>query len=815
MSYTISQIVTILGADARLATPGTAIVHLLTDSRRLSFPETSLFFALETPLRSGFDFVDELYRKGVRNFVVNNAHHIPSDISDANILKVPDTLEALQTLAQYHRAQYKFPIIGITGSNGKTIVKEWLNQLLSPDWDIVRTPRSFNSQIGVPLSVWEIKAENNLGVFEAGISLPGEMERLQKIIQPTIGILTNIGAAHDEGFQNREEKLLEKLQLFKNCKTVIMPSQYVPATHQLSAAIFSWGKEENNNLQIKNIAIERANTTITAHYQSKEITITIPFTDEAYIENAISCWCLLLLFDMEEHTTQKRMLQLQSVDMRLQIVPALNNCTLINDSYSFDINSFNIALSFLRQQNIEQAVIISDLAYYDERNYAAIAALLEQNHIVRVVAIGHSWQMLQDLLQGKFRRLDIFPDVQAFLDNIQTLNFNREAILLKGARKYSFERIARFLSNSVHQTRLEINIPALAHNLQLYRKYIAPETKIAAMVKAFGYGCGSIEVAAMAQYYHVDYLAVAYADEGIALRNSGITLPIMVMNFDEEAFDAIVNHDLEPNIFSFRIYHAFHHFLQNQGLKNYPIHFKIDTGMHRLGFELEEILAIVQLLTTNNTMHVRSAFSHFVASEDPNEDAFTRQQVRFFLEGIKILEQGLGYRFIRHIANTSGIVRFPEYQLDMVRLGIGLYGIDSANLIQDKIENVATLITTIAQIHKVKAGDTVGYNRKGKIHRDATIATIRIGYADGLNRKLGNGNGSVFIKGHRAPILGNICMDMAMVDITDIPNVYEGDSVEIFGPHISISEVAKATGTIAYEILTSIGQRIKRVYIEE
>ena len=820
MPYTITHIAQVLDANTDLYAPKDCIAHLLTDSRKLSFPDSSLFFAIETPLRSGSEFVPELFDNGVRNFVLNKNYNIPPHIlTRANILLVDDTLQALQKLAKYHRKQYNIPVIGITGSNGKTIVKEWLNQLLSPDYDIVRTPRSYNSQIGVPLSIWEIKSSNSLGIFEAGISQPGEMERLEKIIQPSIGILTNIGSAHDEGFTNKEEKFLEKTKLFQHCDTIITAASYWTSFKKEnnfpSSNLFTWGMEDINTLQIKETNTSHSTTTITAKYHSDIVEITIPFSDKASIENAIHCWCTLLSLGIDHKSIQERMLQLRPVDMRLQIVPALNNCTLINDSYSFDINSLNIALSFLRQQKIEQTVIISDLAFYDLDNYKSIVSLLEKNHINRVIAIGETWEKLYTLLDKKFRKVDIFPSVQSFLDHIPNLNFNREAILLKGARKFSFERIARFLSNSVHQTRLEISIPALAHNLQLYRKYIRPETKIVAMVKAFGYGCGSIEVATMAQYYHVDYLAVAYADEGIALRNSGISLPIMIMNFDEEAFEAIINYNLEPNIFSLKIYSSFHHFLSEQGIKDYPIHFKIDTGMRRLGFELDEISEMAKLLHNNKTMHVRSAFSHFVASEDPNEDEFTRTQVNQFLEGVNLLEKGIHYKVIKHIANTAAIVRFPEYQFDMVRLGIGLYGVDSAHHIQDSLENVATLVTTIAQIHKIKSGDTVGYNRKGKVYRDSTIATIRIGYADGLNRKLGNGNGHVFIKGAKAPIIGNICMDMAMVDITDIKDVYEGDSVEIFGENISVSEVAKSIDTIPYEILTSIGQRIKRVYVEE
>lgn len=821
MSYTIKNISSLLpSAAVSFFNENAEIQQLLTDSRRLNFPKTTLFFAIETKLRDGHNYVTELFNQGVRNFVVQKGKNISAQVSQsANLIYVNQPLDALQLLVAFHRSKFNIPVIGITGSNGKTIVKEWLNQLLVNDFDIVRTPRSYNSQIGVPLSVWEMSAENNLGIFEAGISLPGEMERLEKIIQPNIGIFTNIGNAHDEGFKNRAEKIAEKFKLFKNVQLLILPADNTEVLHLaeylLSCKLFTWGKYDKANLQILDIEVKESQTSIKAKYKKESHQITIPFTDEASIQNALTCWATLICMDISADIIAERMQSLRPIDMRLEIKSALNNCTLINDSYSFDINSLGIALSFLQQQKIHKTVIISDLAYFDENLYRTIVNLLSQKDIYRVITIGPSWYKLQYLLHGKFEKINSLKSVEQFLANYQTFNLRDEAILLKGARKYAFEQIAKILENQVHQTRMEISIPALAHNLQEYRKYIQPETKIMAMVKASGYGSGSIEVATMAQFYHVNYLAVAYADEGVALRNSGISIPIAVMNFDEEAFETIVIHHLEPNIFSFKIYLAFHQYLVNQGIKNYPIHLKIDTGMHRLGFELEEMGKIVALLNEHNTMVVKSAFTHFVASEDPNEDAFTHQQANIFLAAIRILEDGIGYKFIRHIANSSAIIRFPQYHFDMVRLGIGLYGVDSSSLHQDTLETVATLISTIAQIHNVKAGETIGYNRRGKVDRDSKIATIRIGYADGLNRKLGNLNGSVFIQGKLAPLIGNICMDMAMVDITDIENVHEGDAVEIFGKNLPVWDVAKQIGTISYEVLTSVGQRIKRVYIEE
>lgn len=819
MAFNIQKIASLIGGKNILRQPDMMIHYLLIDSRRLTFPASTLFFAIKTDTRDGNDYILDLYEKGNRNFIISEEIDY-SLYPKANFILCTDTTTALQTIVTAHRLEYSYPVIGITGSNGKTIVKEWLNKLLYPDYNILRSPRSYNSQIGVPLSVWEMSDDYNLAIFEAGISEPGEMIHLQKIIEPNIGILTNIGSAHDEGFVNREEKTKEKVILFKDCPILFLNKDDL-ATYNIAAKelpntqLLTWGKSVDADLQITKIETVHTHTHLTAIYQKQPIAIEIPFSDEASIDNIITCWRVLLHLNIPNKIIAERVKTLTAVDMRLQIVSAMNHCTLINDSYSFDVNSLSIALDFLAQQKIKQTVIISDLAYFDLHNYEAIAHLLVQKNIQRVIAIGKEWERHAYLLNAHIKEVEFFPSPEIFIQAFSSIKFQKEAILLKGARLFHFERFVPLLEEKIHQTRLEINVSALAHNLKQYRKYIKPTTKLMAMVKASGYGSGSVEVAALGQFYHVDYLTVAYADEGVQLRNAGISIPIVIMNVDEVSFDTLIAHHLEPNIFSFKIHQAFDTFLQRQGIAHYPIHFKIDTGMHRLGFEEEDLPEITKRLISNNRMVVQSAFTHFVASEDPNEDAFTRHQAELFTRLSDYVEKQLGYKFIRHICNSSGIIRFPEYQMDMVRLGIGLYGIDSSGLRQQDLETVSTLITTIAQIHHVKAGDTVGYNRKGKITRDSRIATIRIGYADGFNRKLGYGNGKVFINGHLAPVVGTICMDMAMVDITDIPNVHEGDSVEIFGKNIPVQQVADWVGTIPYEILTCIGERIPRIYVEE
>ncbi len=818
MNYSIQHIAAILKAEAIIRQEA-EVSHLLTDSRRIAFPETTLFFALQTARRNGHDFIKEVQERGVKNFVVER-HFDASRFGNANFLKVDDTLKALQRLAAAHRSQFSYPVIGITGSNGKTIVKEWLYQLLSPEQNIVRSPRSYNSQIGVPLSVWQMSDTNGLAIFEAGISLPGEMEALRDVIQPTMGIFTNIGEAHKEGFASNLAKAREKAKLFEGVSILFCNGDDAiisEAIAGLPCKVFSYGKSGEALLQIKATEKQAASTMISATYELQELSITIPFTDDASVENAIVCWCVLLYFEMDGAVIQQRMKALQAVDMRLQLIKAINDCAVINDSYSFDINSFNIALDFLllQHQHAQKTVIISDLhESFNEETYQNIADILHTKHINRVVAIGPYWKGHQHLLD-KIAIAEFHQSTEHFIQQFSSNHFRNEAILLKGARVFGFERIVSLLEQKVHQTVMEINLTALAHNLKQYQQLLRPNVKMMVMVKAFGYGSGSAEVANVLQFHKVDYLAVAYADEGVDLRNSGITLPILVLNADEAAFETIVQHNLEPELFSFNIFNAFAAFLNRQGLQQYPVHIKLDTGMHRLGFEENDMPQLMQMIKGNYSIIIKSVFSHLAASEDRNEDAFTEQQAQSFIRCCEQLESVCNYPFIRHIANSAAIFRKPQMQFDMVRLGIGLYGIDTA--FEDKLllQTVGALKTTIAQLRQVKAGDTIGYNRRGRVEKDSVIATIRIGYADGFSRRLGNGIGKVFIKGKFAPVIGSVCMDMVMVDVTEIEDVEESDEVEIIGKSITIHQFADWCGTIPYEVLTSISQRVKRVYIEE
>ncbi len=819
LKYSIQHIASLLNAEAIIHADA-EVKYLLTDSRRISFHETTLFFALQTARRNGHDFVKEVYDLGLKNFVVEKDFD-EIKFKDANFIKVDNTLKSLQQLASAHRSKFSYPVIGITGSNGKTIVKEWLYQLLSPDFNIVRSPRSYNSQIGVPLSVWQMNEQNDLAIFEAGISLPDEMSVLETIIQPTIGIFTNIGEAHKEGFSNNLEKAKEKAKLFQHVSTLFCDADdeiIKEAIANLSANIFSYGKSENALLKIISIDKQQYQTSISATYLSQHLSISIPFTDDASVENAIVCLCVMLFFKTDLSVIAQRMKSLQAVDMRLQLIKAINDCAVINDSYSFDINSFNIALDFLLQQHQQpqKTVIISDVfENANEDLYKDVAAILHSKKINRVIAIGNYWNNNQQLLSNKIAVTEFHQSTNDFIQQFNFNLFKNEAILLKGARVFGFERIVWLLEKKVHQTVMEINLTALAHNLKQYQQILRPNVKMMVMVKAFGYGSGSAEVANVLQFHKVDYLAVAYADEGVDLRNAGISLPILVMNVDEAAFETIIQHNLEPELFSFNIFHSFATFLDRQGLQQYPVHIKLDTGMHRLGFEEKDIPQLIKLIKGNSSIIIKSVFSHLAASEDKNEDAFTQHQATVFERCCEQLQNVCDYKFIRHIANSAAIFRQSQMQFDMVRLGIGLYGIDTAVEQQLSLQTVAVLKSTIAQLRKVKAGDTIGYNRKGKVAKDSVIATIRIGYADGFSRRLGNGIGKVFIKNKFAPVIGSVCMDMTMIDVSEIENIQEGNEVEILGNNVSIHEFSKWCGTIPYEILTNISQRVKRVYIEE
>jgi len=829
-SYSIQHIAEVTNGKILQSTGDGRIEHLIIDSRRVIFPSTSVFFALGSARRNGHQFIEELYHKGVRNFVVSKELDY-SKFPQANIVLVSNCLQALQLVAAHHRNQYSIPVIGITGSNGKTIVKEWLNQLLQEDFNIVRSPRSFNSQIGVPLSVWQIGPQHELGIFEAGISLPGEMEKLESIIQPTIGIFTNIGEAHSEGFTNREQKISEKIKLFANTQAIIycadeqqidhavqVEHRKLQAQEQKKIVIRSWGRGEKNFLRIQQLTKSGGFTSAVATVNGKSLSIEIPFTDEASIHNAITCWCTLLHLGIHNDVIQKRMGLLEHISMRLELKRGINHCTVINDSYSADLSSLNIALDLLSEQRQHQkhTVIISDFLQSgldDEQLYSQIAGALLQHRVTRLIGLGE--QITKH--KSKFNNVPqqvFFHSTQEFISHFRQSDFNSEAILLKGARVFAFEEIDRLLTEKLHQTVLEIDLDALIRNLKEYQKLLRPSTKIMAMVKAFSYGSGSYEIASTLQFNKVDFLSVAYADEGVELRKAGITIPIMVMNADESSFPLLVDYVLQPVIYSPLLLEQLQQFLLKEGSRQLPVHLEINSGMNRLGFEPQQLDAVLQKMNLE-LFKVVSVFSHFAASEDPQHDAFSSSQFEIFVDACKKIQNALPYSFLKHMANTAAAERYPEWQLDMVRLGIGLYGIDTAATNALDLQQVSTLKSTIAQLRKVASGESVSYGRQGVVDRDSIIATVRIGYADGYPRSLSNGKGKMYIKGQLAPIIGTVCMDMTMIDVTDIAGVCEGDEVIIFGNELHVQHVAHWAGTIAYEILTGVSQRVKRVYYKE
>jgi alanine racemase len=824
--YTISEITLIIKGELIQANDEKAsISELVIDSRKLIVPEGSLFFALTSKRNDGHKYIEELYNKGVRNFVVESEPANLLLLYNSNIIKVKNTLFALQALAAAHRKQFSIPVIGVTGSNGKTIVKEWLYQLLCENNNIVRSPKSYNSQIGVPLSVWQMREGDELAIFEAGISEPGEMDHLQPIILPDIGIFTNIGHAHDENFINRTQKAGEKLKLFTKVKTLVycidqkeLQEGIIKTGILKNIGTFTWSRKTSADLQITSISSDSHFTQLNGIYNKQEISIRIPFTDEASIENAIHCWSVLLLLNYNQLLISRRMLLLQPIAMRLEMKAGINNCTIINDSYSNDIDSLSIALDFLTQQrqHRKKTVILSDILQSgrsENHLYSEVSELLSINQIDRLIGIGKSISRQASLFNME---KEFFNTTEEFIDSYSQSSFINETILLKGARIFGFERITEALQQKTHETVLEIDLTALVHNLNYYRSKIQPDVKVMAMVKAFSYGSGSYEIANVLQFHQVDYLTVAYADEGVELRKAGIKLPIMVMNPDEESFGTILKYQLEPEIYSFRVMNMLEEALLHTSLNSPPvgIHIKIDTGMHRLGFDPSEIEELVNQIRGRAKIIVKSVFSHLAEADNCNGDAFTRHQISLFKMLSTRICNEFDYPILKHIANTAAVSRFPDSHFDMIRLGIGLYGIAPIPEEQDKLNNVSTLRSIISQIKKIHPEDTVGYNRRFKAKKETTIAIIPIGYADGLSRALSNGIGHLKVHGIFAPIVGNICMDMTMIDITGI-NAREGDEVIIFGKGLPITRLAEEMGSIPYEILTGISQRVKRVYFQE
>lgn len=825
MIYTIEKVTTLIGAR-RFGSTDAKIGFILTDSRSLCFPEETLFFALKSGRNDGHRYILELYHRGVRNFVVTEVPaNYASDYPQANFLKVVDSLESLQRLAERHRDEFNIPIVGITGSNGKTMVKEWLNQLLSDDLFVTRSPRSYNSQVGVPLSVWLLNEHSQVGVFEAGISQPGEMLALRDIIQPTIAVLTNLGDAHQENFVSREAKCKEKLVLFHDAKIVVyngddsLISNCVNALEDFRGERLYWSCSDHNApFFVKSIEKKATATTITYIYKGIESWYSLPFIDDASITNSFACAAVALTLGISKDALDERMLQLEPIAMRLEVKQGQHGCTLINDSYNSDINSLDIALDFMNRrpdhQGRRHTLILSDIyqsGMTTEELYKEVGKLCQQRGIEKFIGVGKELQSHAGLIAIKDKFF--FENVENLIESDVFKQLHDEVILIKGARRFGFDQLTELLVQKVHETTLEVNLNAVVKNLNHYRSFMKPQTKLVCMIKADAYGAGSVEIAKTLQDHRVDYLAVAVADEGVTLRKNGITSNIMIMNPEMTAFKTMFDYDLEPEVYSFRLLDALVKEAEKEGITGFPVHIKLDTGMHRLGFDPHKDMdELIRRLKHQNAIIPRSVFSHFVGSDSDDFDAFSAQQFELFTFGASKLQSAFDHKILFHMDNSAGIEHFPDRQMDMCRLGLGLYGINPRN--NKTINNISTLKTTILQLHHLAAGESIGYSRKTILERDSVIGAIPIGYADGLDRHLSNRHGYCLVNGQKAEYVGNICMDVAMIDVTGI-DCKEGDSVEIFGDHLPVTVLSDIIGTIPYEVLTGISNRVKRVYFQD
>ena len=831
----ISEIISILNAQR---IPGRSddaeISCLLTDSRYLSAPEGCLFFALKNARNDAHNRIEELYDKGVRHFVVQRLPENMKDRADADFLLVANTLEALQQLATAHRKQFTVPVTGIAGDNGKTTVKEWLAYLLAADRKVVKSPKSYSCPAGVSLSVLEMQPGDDVAIFEAGRSQPGDMQRNREVIQPTIGIFTGVDALFDEYFTAREQKIEEDLQLFTGVQTLIYCADYADIRQQIAnhpalkeRPAFTWGTARGSTLRLQNTVIQNGHATVTATYKKEQITLAIPFTGKAAIENAMHCWAFLLLMKYPPNVIAERMQTLPAVGARMELKEAVNNCSLINDGYPSGFHSLQVAVDFLnrQQQHAKKTVILLDFPPDRGRDenewYAAVDRLLADNNVSRIIGVGQAVSQHAD----KFTiEKSFFPDAETFLRHFPLSGFHDETILLKGVQTVAFEQINAALQQKTYKTKLEVNLDAIAHNLDYFRSKLSPGVRLMAMVKAFSYGSGSAEIAGLLQSRQVDYLGVASIDEGVELRKAGIQTPIMVINPEEQYFDKMTAYQLEPEIYNLRTWHALLEYIKcrtSPAPSPVAVHIKLDTGMHRLGFEendlpqlLQELKKIRQDGGEQPPLRIASVFSHLAASDNPQLDRFTHRQIVTFKRMSQQVQAACGYPVCRHLANSAGISRFYEAQFDMVRLGIGLYGIGANETEQQRLKNISSLKTVISQIKQLPAGETVGYNRNHKITREARIGIIPIGYADGLPRKFGNGKGSVWVNGKQAPVIGNVCMDMCMIDLAGI-TAQENDEVIVFGDAQPVTEVAKTLETIPYEVLTNISRRVKRMYYQE
>jgi len=801
--------------------PDIFVTELVTDSRQVSFAEHAAFVAIRGINHDGHNYIGALYRKGVKVFIVEKLPEELTIYEDAAFILTDDAINALQLLAASKRAAFKSTVIAVTGSAGKTIVKEWLADILGRSYPVLRSPKSYNSQVGVPLSVWKLEEKYKFGIFEAGISLPGEMEKLRRVINPDIGIITNIGDAHNENFRSNEEKAREKLKLFLNTSMIIycgdqqLVADLIHKDSNLkSKELVDWSFiNPGARVFVKKKSLDKSSTILQITFNNITGDFEIPFSDRASIENAITVAATCLAQGMDLTIIREGLSQLVSVAMRMEMKNGINSCQLIEDFYNSDPGSLGMAIEFLRSQsNRKTTLILTDFVQIgrDEKElYGEVADLVRRTGIDKFIGIGEVLMRNSSYFDDD---ASFYYSTDDFIHSFNSQEFRNEVILLKGARVFELEKIGKLLEQQVHNTVLEINLDAISHNLNEFRKYLNPETRIMAMVKAFAYGAGSAEIAALLEYHRVSYLGVAYSDEGVDLRKAGVTMPVMVMSPDLSSSDVIIQYNLEPEIYSFPSLERFAETASKHGLYNYPIHLKIDTGMHRLGFMPDEIDELISRIKGLSCLKVISVFSHLAASEDPAFDNFTLQQVKLFSSVAGKIREALGYSFLRHILNTSGIVRFPQYQFEMVRPGIGIYGVGTLEGMP--LRPVSRFKTRISQVKAIPAGEPVGYGCSDVSDTERTIAILPVGYADGLDRKTGNRKGNLFIKGLKVPLIGNICMDICMADVTGL-NAREGDEAEIFGENISINELARQCGTIPYEILTSIPGRVKRVFYRE
>ena len=810
MTFTLQNIIPVIDAKSDQIVPEFVIENISIDSRSLQNNQGTLFFALKGHNHDAHQYLENLIEKGVRFFVVE---YVPENLKNkAHFVVVENTLKALQQTAISYKNLFHFPTIGITGSNGKTIVKEWLNFLLSPDFTIVRSPKSYNSQVGVPLSIFGSNENHNLGIFEAGISTSNEMENLQKIIQPKIGIFTHLGNAHDEGFSSIAEKIEEKTKLFTDCEIVILEKDNSVEEFLVSKTITWSFADKNADVFGEKVNSKNGFTNLSLTYNNASFEVEIPFQDEASLSNAMTCICTLLYLNYDTNTIAERIKNLYPVELRLQVKKGINNCSLIDDSYSSDYQSLKMALDFLEQQKLHQkkTLILSDIFQSGlplQELYQKVTFLIQNNKIDRLITVGETiGNYLKDI-----PNIISFSSTQEFLQQFNLNSFENETILIKGARSFDFEEIVVILEEKNHETVLEINLDAISYNLNFYKSKLKPETKVMVMVKAFGYGNGGYEIAKLLEHHKVDYLGVAFADEGIALRKAGITVPIMVLNPENSSFNAMIAYDLEPEIYSITGLKAFLKIAQQRNISSYPIHLKMDTGMHRLGFQENDLSELADLLKNNNFIFVKSIFTHLAASDDLAFKDFTLNQIHLFTEFYDKISASLNHKPFRHILNTSGIFNYAEFQMEMVRLGIGLYGVGNSDEENKHLLNVSTLKSIISQIRTVHEHESIGYSRKFMVKNEMQVATIPIGYADGIRRLWGNEKGYVIINNQKAIILGNICMDMLMVDVTNI-NCLAGDEVIIFGEKPHVKEIAKVSFTIPYEVFVGISQRVKRIF---